>query len=434
MDSGGVMEPLNPTPVQVIPVNAYDEGRGIAAIAHQQGRMRIAFIVQRYGLDLGGGAELHCRWVAEHLSKYYDVEVLTTCAQDYITWRNAFQEGEETINNVLVRRFKVAQERDPKVFGRISRRIFRLFHTKRGELKWLKLQGPYAPALLDFLLQHEAYYDLFIFFSYRYWLSYHGVMRFPQKSLLVPTAEHDPTIYLKIFKRFFHKPRAIIYNSIEEKALINLVCSNQALPGDIVGVGIDIPKSYDPEGFRKQYGISSDYVIYIGRIDPNKGCREMFDYFLTFVAQRPSSPVKLVLIGREVMPVPKHEKIMHLGFVSDEDKFSALAGARFMIMPSLYESLSIVTLEAWSLSKPLLVNGRCEVLKGQCQRSGGGLYYHTYEEFVSCMDEMLQHTSAMEQLGRNGKAYVQANYRWEMIEKKYGELISRAVCGGPSTS
>lgn len=393
--------------------------------------MRIACIVQRYGIELSGGAELHCRWVAEHLSKYYDVEVLTTCAKDYITWRNSYPEGEETINDVVVRRFRVAKERDAQAFGRLSRRMIRLLHTKRGELRWMEAQGPYAPALLDFLTEHAARYDLFIFFSYRYWLSYHGIMRFPHKSFLVPTAEHDPTIYLKIFKPFFHHPRAILYNSVEEKELIHRVSANQAVPGDIVGVGIDVPKCYDPEGFRRRYDLVDDYVIYIGRIDPNKGCAEMFDYFLKFFAQRPSAPVKLVLIGSEVMPVPKHKHIIHMGFMSEEDKFSALKGSCFMIMPSLYESLSIVSLEAWSLSKAVLVNGRCAVLEGQCQRSKGGLSYHSYKEFASCMEYMLQHKSATERLGRHGNAYVEANYSWEAIEKKYIQLITPYLCLPP---
>jgi glycosyltransferase involved in cell wall biosynthesis len=385
--------------------------------------MRIAFIVQRYGLDVGGGAELHCKLVAEHLAKYYDVEVLTTCARDYITWRNAYDEGEETINNVLVRRFKVAAERNPKAFGRLSRRIFKLFHTRRGEWKWLKLQGPFAPDLLDFLATHEARYDLFIFFSYRYWLSYHGIMQFPHKSFLVPTAEHDPTIYLKIFRPLFQKPRAIIYNSVEERELINRVSSNQAVPGDIVGVGVNMPDRYDVEGFRKRYNIVGEYVVYIGRIDPNKGCRELFEYILRYYARHPSLPVSLVIIGREVMPVPRHRNIVHLGYVSEEDKFAALAGAQFMLMPSRYESLSMVLLEAWFVSKAVLVNGQCEVLKGQCLRSSGGLYYRNYREFERCMDYMLQNASALEELGRRGNAYVVANYHWDIIGKKYIKIL-----------
>lgn len=389
--------------------------------------MRIAFIVQRYGLDIAGGAELLCRLVAEHLSKYYDVEVLTTCARDHLTWRNEYPEGEEAINGVLVRRFNVATERDVESFSQFTYRIFHEPHTRREELKWLKLQGPYCPALLGFLAKHETRYDLLIFFSYRYWLSYHGVMHFPNKTLLVPTAEHEPTIYLKIFAPLFHKPKAIGYLSVEEKELINRVSSNHGVPGGIVGVGISPPDCHDPDEFRVHYNLHDDYVIYIGRIDPNKGCHEMFEYFMKYCAAHPASRVRLVLIGKEAIPIPTHTNIIHLGFVSEEDKFGALEASRFMVMPSPFESLSIVTLEAWALSKPALVNGQCEVLKGQCLRSNGGLYYDDYTEFDACMDYLLQNVAVTRQLGRQGKSYVEANYSWEVVEKKYIELIREAA-------
>lgn len=385
--------------------------------------MKIAFIVQRYGLDVTGGSELLCRCVAEHLSKYYDIEVLTTCAKDYITWRNEYKEGTEIINSIPVRRFRVAKERDIKAFGLISRRIFKLFHTKRGELKWLELQGPYSPDLLNYLAENEERYDLFIFFTYRYWFSYHGVMSFPHKSFLIPTAEDEPSIYLKIFRPVFNKPKAIIYCTVEEKELINQVSANHAVPDDIIGMGVDLPKKYDPQEFRKKHNIHYDYVIYVGRIDPNKGCQEMFDYFIKFFTQRPSLQLKLILIGNSIIQIPVHENIVHLGYLPDEDKFGAIKASRFLIMPSPYESLSIVTLEAWFLSKAVLVNGRCKVLKGQCQRSNGGLYYRNYEEFEACMDHMLDNGGIIEQLGRQGNAYVEANYTWEIIEDKYRKLI-----------
>lgn len=387
------------------------------------GKKKIAFIVQRYGSEINGGAELHCRWVAEHLAGDYDVEVLTTCAKDYITWRNEFPEGETTVNGIRVRRFKTSRERKTRTFGLMSRHVFSPLHTTGAELKWLTLQGPCCPALLGYLEEDDFRYDLLIFFSYRYWLSYHGVMKFSRKSLLVPTAEHDPTAYLRIFKPFFNKPRAIVYNSVEEKELINSVSSNQDVPGDIVGVGINLPGLTDPEAFRNKYGLYGDFVIYIGRIDPNKGCEQMFEYFLRYYSRNPLSDLKLVLIGKEVIPVPAHRNIIHLGFVSGEDKFSGLDASRFMIMPSQFESLSMVLLEAWFLKKAALVYGGCDVLKGQTKRSNGGLYYHGYEEFEASMEYMLNNPRTIARLGEQGYAYVRANYTWDTIVRKYVDLI-----------
>ncbi len=50
--------------------------------------VKLAIVVQRYGRAINGGAELHARYLAEHLARHAEVEVLTTCASDYVSWRN----------------------------------------------------------------------------------------------------------------------------------------------------------------------------------------------------------------------------------------------------------------------------------------------------------------------------------------------------------
>ena len=130
--------------------------------------------------------------------------------------------------------------------------------------------------------------------------------------------------------------------------------------------------------------IDRPFAIYIGRIDENKGCGELFDYFRRYAATFPRG-LDLVLIGSAIMPVPNHPRIHHLGFLADQDKFDAMAAADLLIMPSYFESLSMVALEAWAIGKPVLANGRCDVLKGQCIRSSAGLYYEGYEEFAEAL-------------------------------------------------
>ena len=93
-------------------------------------------------------------------------------------------------------------------------------------------------------------------------------------------------------------------------------------------------------------------------------------------------------------------------------------------MPSFYESLSMVTLEAWALGRPVLANARCEVLKGQCLRSNGGLYYENYAEFREALRLLLDSPRLRAGLGENGRAYFCANYTWDIIEHKYLSIMN----------
>jgi len=391
--------------------------------------MKTAFIVQRYGLEINGGAELHCRWMAEHMRRHWDVEVLTTRAYDYITWKNHYPEGTTEVNGVPVRRFSVSKTRNPVRFGRLQNFIFENEHKESDELAWLDEEGPTSPDLVRFLRTREADYDAFIFFSYRYYHSYHGIRTLPDKSVLVPTAERDPVIHLKIFKDLFRLPRAFIYNSEEEREMIQTVSGNTGVPGLVVGVGTVVPAETSAERFREKHGLAGPYIIYVGRIDENKGCPELFDFFLRFKAQT-RSPLKLVLIGNSVLKIPAHPDIIPLGFLPEQDKFDGFAGAEALVMPSFFESLSMVTLEAWALGRPVLANARCDVLQGQCRRSNGGLYYASYGEFREALNLLLGSERLRAALGANGRAYFYANYTWDIIESKYLAFLGGTGGGG----
>ncbi|MEP6593040.1 MAG: glycosyltransferase family 1 protein, partial [Acidobacteriota bacterium] len=171
--------------------------------------MKLAVVVQRYGAAINGGAELHARYMAERLSRHAEVEVLTTCAKDYVTWRNEWPAGVEEINGVPVRRFPVRRERQPLRFGRLSHHVFEHPHSVADELAWLASEGPESPALIDHLAATADSLDFALLFSYRYYHAWHGARRLPGKAVLVPTAERDPAIALSIFGPTFRGVRAV---------------------------------------------------------------------------------------------------------------------------------------------------------------------------------------------------------------------------------
>lgn len=384
--------------------------------------MKIAVAVQRYGADINGGAELHARYIAERLAPHASVEVVTTCARDYVTWRNELPAGTGHVNGVAVRRFAVDHERDPHEFGRRSERVFRHPHSIADELAWLQIEGPASRAMIEYLA--AAPFDFVILFSYRYFHAYHAARRLAERAILVPTAERDPAIGLGIFGPVFRAVRAIMYNSHEERAMIQSAAGNEDVPGPVVGVGSDVPEHTDAQRFRRKFNLHRPFAVYVGRIDENKGCGELFGYYRRYAATFPRG-LDLVLVGSAIMPVPEHPRIHHLGFVADEDKFDAMAAADLLIMPSYFESLSMVALEAWAMGKPVLANGRCDVLKGQCIRSGAGLFYESYEEFAETLYALESNGPLHARLGRNGREYFRAHYSWPVIERKYLDVLDR---------
>jgi glycosyltransferase involved in cell wall biosynthesis len=386
--------------------------------------VKVAVVVQRYGREINGGAELHARYIAEHLARHGEVEVLTTCASDYVTWRNELPVGVEQVNGISVRRFRVKHERDPLVFGKRSDRVFLQRHSLGDELDWLDAEGPTSPALVDYVATHAADYDYCLFFSYRYYHAYYGARAAGSRAVLVPTAERDATIGLSIFQPLFRSVRAVMYNSPEERAMIHAVSGNQSVPGVVVGIGSDVPNNPQPARFRQKYQIRGPFAVYVGRVDQNKGCKELFEFFQGYLKD-PAGKLSLILIGNSLLPVPDHPRIRHLGFLDDADKFDAMAAADLLIMPSYYESLSMVTLEAWALGRPVLANGKCDVLKGQCLRSNAGLFYETYGEFVGALEAIEQNRWLAGTLGRNGRQFFRDQYDWPVIEQKYLATFDR---------
>ena len=387
---------------------------------------KIAFIVQRYGLEVNGGAELECRLLAELMNADWDITVLTTCALDYMTWANHFSPGKSVIRGVRVIRFAVAKPRNIKKFNKASQKIFNNSHSFEDEIKWMKAQGPDSPGLTDYIQAKKGDFDLFIFFTYLYGTTFWNLPLVNDKAFLVPTAHDEPPIYLSLFNTFFKLPIGYIFNSHEEKKFLvdrfQIDCTNS----DIVGIGLqtELPAiDTDPANFL----LPENYVIYAGRIDESKGCGELFKYWSTYKDRNPGD-LNLVLIGRSQMEIPARDDIIALGFVSESEKHTALSYSNCLIMPSPYESLSIVLLEAWLCGKCVLVNGNCDVLMGQCRRSNGGLWYQNYEEFEACLNYIFAHKDMADKMAACGKRYTRENYDWKIIESKLKSLVGKTLC------
>jgi glycosyltransferase involved in cell wall biosynthesis len=420
--------------------------------------LKIAFIVQRYGTEILGGSEYHCRLIAERLAPKHQVEVLTTCAQDYITWQNDYAEGADRVRGVTVRRFANARARDIHAFNRYSEWIFNNEHTREDELEWLRQQGPWCPALLEYLQRNHHQYDVLIFFTYLYAPTVLGVKIAPHKSLLVPTAHDEPAIHLEMYRELFSLPAAVAYNTESERRFLTTHFSIRAVEEEIVGCGVELPQAQpyqrsqtgnadDVEGqgeeeppedpspayrphlahrgtvFRRRHRLHGPIALYGGRIDPGKGCEELIEYFSAYV--KDGGEASLVLMGVKLMPLPEEPFIRFAGRLSDQERLQALEAATVVVVPSPYESLSLLALEAFAVGTPVLANARSEVLVDHCHKSNAGLYYADRDEFTESLKLLVADHRLRATLGRNGREYVRENYRWDVILAKYERMFTK---------
>lgn len=384
--------------------------------------MRLACVVHRFGAEIAGGSEGHCRVIAERLAEQHDVTILTTTAKDHVSWRNEYPAGESTLGRLRLRRFPVVRQRVIREFADISEVVFSGDAPADVQTEWFRMNGPEAPDLLAYLRQHGHDFDRILFWSFRYYQSFFGVPLVAERAVLLPTAEEDPAIRIGLLDHYFSQPAGLVYLTPEEQVLVERRITGRVPPSCIIGSGLKPASPHDP-GELATVGVQAPYVLYLGRIDPNKGCETLLRFYTRW-ADRTGSPVPLVMAGPANMPIPDHPSVRPLGYVSAAVREALLAQATLLVVPSPFESLSMVLLEAWNHAVPALVNARCKVLEGQAHRAGGALAYRNYDQFAVSLSRLLEQPAVARELGASGRDYVERTYRWPHVMQTLETFLS----------
>ncbi|MCU0276155.1 MAG: glycosyltransferase family 4 protein [Acidobacteria bacterium] len=388
--------------------------------------IRVGIVVQRYGSAVIGGSEALARNVAERLLRQgMRVTVFTTCARDYLTWRNEYPAGETLLRGVAIRRFPVVRERDIDAFNRFSDEFFAAPPSARDEKKWIAEQGPLCPDLVQALVAAEKEIDLFIFFTYLYYPTLAGLGAIGKPAILFPTAHDEPPLYLAAVAETFRRLQACFFLTQAEMDLVRRVFNP---PGAmrLVRTGVDVRAEGDDKLFRRRRFLVAPYLLYAGRIEKGKGLEAVLDHYR---AVKQEAYVDLVLIGKKLMELPSLPGLKYLGFVSEEEKLAAFKGALFSVQPSPLESLSISTLESFSQRTPVLVNRDCPALREHVALSGGGLAYGGADEFLAGFRQLYRHPRRRAAMGEKGLAYVKKYYSWDSvlaeIKKGIDEILAQ---------
>ena len=394
--------------------------------------MRLLYVSPRWGSQVAGGAEAALRDFAEHLAaRGHVVEAVTSCAVDYRTWADELPPGSTEENGVLVHRLPVVAPRDGARFDRWNEQLIVGPQPVPLEVqeRWLLEQGPVLSGLRAHIAARAGTTDLLIAGPYLYATTVQALRIAAADgipTLLHPKAHQEPMLSFSLYDSVMHLASGLSFNTPEEAALVFARFGTLDRPHEVIGLGLDTTAAGDPVRFRQELGLGDrPYLLLLGRVDAAKGSLEALEMYRAFRARHPDSDLTLVVMGRATLDVEPEPGVVYTGFVPEQTRSDALAGALALLQPSYFESFSLVLAESWVQGRPAVVQGANDVLTGQVERSGGGLPYRGYAEFEAAVELLLGDATLANQLGQAGARYVQDNYAWDPVLDRYEDLMAR---------
>jgi len=418
--------------------------------------VKLAFVTPRYGADISCGPEHACRLLAEQVCERHDVDVLTTCARDPLTWKNESTEGVDRVRGVLVRRFAVNQPHDPDALDELTARLTAEPHSRADEQEWVRRLGPSSPGLVDYLKRHNRNYDAVVFFSLYHATTVQGVAAAPERAVLFPHLQIEPVLRFGLWNEVLATVRAIGYASAAERRLARGFLRIFHSADEVVGIGVETPaqQTYprhqqdpadnieeDEEGagpdqpeapeylagrgipFRRRHRLYESFALYGGRVEPDNGCEEMLSYFDSYAAT--DGDTALLLMGVKMMKVPDEPYIRMPGVLADRERMIAYEAAEVTLAPDPGDLLGLCVLESLAVGTPVLASARNEAAVEHCRRANAGLYYANRDEFVEGLKMLMTNSRLRERLGQNGRQYVRQNHRWDAVLGRFERLIMR---------
>jgi glycosyltransferase involved in cell wall biosynthesis len=419
--------------------------------------VKFAFIVPRYGAEIASGPDHACRLLAEQVCHRHDVEVLTTCARDPLTWKNESAEGTDRVRGVLVRRFTVNQFHDQIGFEQASRRVFAGGQSRQDEIDWVRRLGPSAPGLIDFLRRQHRNYDALVFFSLLHYTTLQGIAIAPERSVLFPYLQLHPALRFGLWPELIRSTRGAGYFATAERRLARGYIGAMPPAEEIVGLGVDaVPQQAYPRHqqdpaddpvahedlaaeaedgaeseylagrgvpFRRRHRLYGSFVMYGGRVEPDNGCEEMLEYFDAFASV--DGETALVLMGVKMMKLPDAPYLRLAGVLPDRERMVAYEAADVTIAPAGHDLLAQPVLESFAVGTPVLASAMNDAAVEHCRRANGGLFYASRDEFVEALRVITTNNRLREKMGENGRQYIRQHHRWDAVIGRFERLVSR---------
>ncbi|HTT92661.1 MAG TPA: glycosyltransferase [Acidimicrobiales bacterium] len=381
--------------------------------------MKLAFVPPRFGPGVFGGSEALSREAAAGFAaRGHDVEVVTTCAVDHYTWANELPEGTSSENGLIVRRFPTLRHPSrPALRAQLAIQAGRVPDLDH-QVSWMGFLFS-VPALFEFLLREGRNYDAVIFSPYLFWTTSVCVPLVAERAVVMPCLHDETYARLDVLRPVLGNPALVWFLSAPEHALGHRL-GPVARRHSVTGAGVPVPTRYDPEGFMKRHGLERPFVLHAGRREEGKGLEWLLDAFSTAVVDE-GLDLDLVSIGKGELGLPLRaqgalaERVIDLGFVTDEERDDAFAAAAAYVQTSQVESFSRTIMEAWLAGTPVLAWDRGEVVAWHCRRSGGGLLFGDASELAEQLRVIVEKPDVASELAAAGRRYVLENYSWPSV-------------------
>ena len=377
---------------------------------------RVAFVPSRFGPDVIGGAETVFRELSGALAERgWDVEVLTTAARDHFSWENEYPLGESEVDGLRVRRFPAVVSTAREERQRYEQAIHNGWPlTLADQERWVN-DDVRVPELFHYLLDHASEYRALLFTPYLQWITFACSQIAPERTVLWSCVHDEPYLRLPLFQPMFAGVAGLWFQTEPEHDLAHRTFPRLA-PHDVVGCGIQIPNRYDPARFRDKFGVDGRFVLYAGRREGAKNWEVLLEGFARASA-RQNLPFQLVTIGAGDVNAPREiaDRVVDLGFLSDEDRNDAFAAADAYLQPSAYEAFSRTIMEAWLAGTVVIGSGASDVVRWHCERSGAGLVYDDDLELEQALAFVAHAPDAAVQLAKHGREYVLEHYAFPAV-------------------
>ena len=399
---------------------------------------RIMFVSTWFGTDIGGGAEAALLAMARDVSRLHpeiNVEVATTTLKEFAADWNipSHPEGSADSEGIRVHRFNTIP-RKRSFFHFLNGRYLMggsataLLHGKGVVSPIPELAEYYylrnmidSPRLLRFLAQEFSNTDAFVFMPYLMGPVITGARVVREKAFVFPCLHDERYAALGVVKNMLSMVHKNLFWVRSEQNLCRTLYPAASL-GGVVGSQVKIDQFIGSPTRGRDIAKTGEnrFLLYAGRQIEGKGLPDLVSKYMAFKTRNKKyNDLKLVLIGKGDLDYSDNSEIINLGFVSEQDKADVMSAAVALMQPSLYESFSIVMMEAWLQKTPVIVDGRCEVTRNHIEDSGGGLAYDSQEDFDSTLSQLLSSVQTRDRLGLLGREYVLANYASERVVQKF---------------